>query len=66
MVWSKVNRGACEYLARPRAPLFVADCESEDGWVWATDHTEVLLCGAACQEFKALQAIEIEFYCSPG
>ncbi len=44
----------------------VTDCDTEDGWVWETQYSEIRLCGAACAEFKTLQNVEIEFYCDPG
>jgi hypothetical protein len=44
----------------------VADCETEDGWTWATEHSEVQLCGLACDQFKAVQSAEVEYYCIPG
>jgi hypothetical protein len=49
-------RVAGEYTAQ------VADCESEDGWVYAAGNA-ISLCGQACADFQASGDVEFEYVC---
>jgi hypothetical protein len=42
-----------------------ASC-AEDGWVWSVPHSEVTLCGAACDLLKETGKVQAMYFCSPG
>jgi hypothetical protein len=43
----------------------VASC-AEDGYVWSVPHTEVTLCGAACDLLKETGKVQALYFCNPG
>ncbi|MDC0718037.1 vWA domain-containing protein [Nannocystis bainbridge] len=43
----------------------VASC-AEDGYVWSVPHTEVTLCGAACDMLKETGKVQALYFCNPG
>ena len=45
----------------------VADCETEDGWVFVpgSNDMQIELCGAACQKFKQTGSVKTEQKCPP-
>ena len=44
--------------------LQVGDCGSESGWQYTSPERDaILLCGAACEHYKATGLIEIEYGC---
>ena len=44
----------------------IEDCEHEDGWYWSNPHTQITMCGTACEDFKATGTAEIKFVCTEG
>jgi len=44
----------------------VADCNTEDGWVWTKPYAQVELCGQACLDLKKSQQVEARYYCIAG
>ncbi len=57
--FTKVNVGGMEWPE-------VADCNTENGWVWSVPYTEITLCGDACQALKDTGSAELEFLCPQG
>ncbi len=57
--FTKVNVGGMEW---PQ----VNDCNTEDGWIWSVEYTEITLCGAACQALKDTGSADLEFQCPQG
>ena len=43
----------------------VADCATEDGWVWTQQHSEIEFCGTACDTLKAAGEMEGRYFCRP-
>ncbi|WAS94650.1 vWA domain-containing protein [Nannocystis punicea] len=43
----------------------VASC-AEDGYFWSVPHTEVTLCGAACDLLKETGKVQALYFCNPG
>jgi len=43
----------------------VASC-AEDGYIWSVPHTEVTLCGAACDALKETGKVQALYFCTPG
>lgn len=39
---------------------------AEDGWVWTVPHSEVTLCGAACDMLKETGKVQALYFCNPG
>lgn len=48
------------------APVAKAASCDEDGWVWSAEHTEVTLCGSACDLLKETGKVEALYFCKPG
>lgn len=44
----------------------VADCNTEDGWIYSNPFDEITLCGMACQELKDKGQVDISYQCPPG
>lgn len=40
----------------------VTDC-ADDGWMWTAEHSEIQLCGAACNQLKKTGKVEARYYC---
>lgn len=43
----------------------VASC-AEDGYFWSVPHTEVTLCGSACDLLKETGKVQALYFCNPG
>ncbi|PRQ05778.1 von Willebrand factor type A domain protein [Enhygromyxa salina] len=44
----------------------VDDCDSEDGFIYSMEYSQLELCGAACDDLAIEQNAEVQFYCNPG
>jgi hypothetical protein len=44
----------------------VADCETQDGWIYSVEHTEITLCGSACQSLKDNGHMDVAYHCPQG
>jgi len=55
----KVFVGGVEYFQ-------VDDCNTETGWIYSEEFSEITLCGMACDELKNLGEADIEYHCTPG
>jgi hypothetical protein len=45
----------------------VEDCATEDGWQYTDDtNSAIVLCGAACDGFKAALTAEVKYFCPVG
>lgn len=43
----------------------VASC-AEDGYIWSVPHSELTLCGAACDALKETGKVQALYFCTPG
>ena len=43
-----------------------AACATGDGFYWSVEHTEVTLCGAACESFKTNGELDAAYGCPEG
>ena len=47
-------------------PVPQAGSCAEDGWVWSVPHSEVTLCGSACDLLKETGKVQALYFCNPG
>lgn len=42
-------------------------CEAgDDGWTYSVEHTQIRLCGAACEAYRDVQQADVAFFCPQG
>jgi hypothetical protein len=42
-------------------------CENgEDGWTYSVEHTQIRLCGGACEAYRDVQQANVAFFCPQG
>ena len=38
----------------------------EDGWTYSIEHTQIRLCGGACDAYRDVQEANVAFFCPQG
>ena len=42
-------------------------CEAgEEGWTYSIEHTQIRLCGPACEAYRDVQQANVAFFCPQG
>ncbi len=44
----------------------VANCDTEDGWIYSNPFDQITLCGTACQELRTAGQLNVRYQCPEG